>query len=200
MRRLASLVVGGLLALVTVVSAADRLTPQLADAFAKKMVAVQQQAADAAVPKKPRTTPFAESELNSYLRFKATDQLPVGLTEPAFTLIGQGRVSASAVIDLDVVREKQSRGGWFDPMSYLSGKLPVTALGVVRTESGKASFELERAEISGVPVPKSLLQQILAFYTKSAERPNGASLDDAYDMPAQIQRLFVEPARVIVIQ
>ncbi len=126
--------------------------------------------------------------------------MPVGLTEPAFTLIGQGRVSASAVIDLDVVREKQSSGGWFDPMSYLTGKLPVTALGVVRTESGKASFELERAEISGVPVPKSLLQQILAFYTKSAERPNGASLDDAYDMPAQIQRLFVEPARVIVIQ
>ncbi len=37
-------------------------------------------------------------------------------------MIGQGKVSGKAIVDLDVVRRKQSSGGWFDPTSYLTGQ------------------------------------------------------------------------------
>ena len=103
--------------------------------------------------KKPLSTTFTQAETNSYLKYNAGDLLPTGLTQPEVTLIGQGRVSGKAVVDLDIVRQKSSSGGWFDPTSYLTGKLPVTASGRVITGDGKARFEVERAEVSGMPIP-----------------------------------------------
>src|SRR5688572_7359504 len=82
------------------------LTPQLGDAFEKKVVAVQANAKASA--KKPRPTTFTEGETNSYLKFKAGALLPTGLTEPVITIHGQGRVTGRAVVDLDIVRQKQS--------------------------------------------------------------------------------------------
>ena len=174
------------------------LTRQLADVFERKLVAVQTRAG--AGGEAPLTTVIAEDEVNSYLRFKSADQLPVGLTEPAFTLLGGQRFTARAVVDLDLVRQKRGTGSWFDPTSYLAGKMPVSATGVLKTAEGRARFELERAEMSGVAVPKSLLQQILTYFTRSADRPGGAGLDDTYKMPAEIQRLKVERGRAVVIQ
>ena len=104
--------------------------------------------------KKPLSTTFTQAETNSYLKFNAGDLLPTGMTQPMVTLIGAGRLSGNAVIDLDIVRQKSSSGGWLDPTSYLTGKLPVTASGRVITGDGKARFEVERAEISGVPIPQ----------------------------------------------
>lgn len=182
----------------TCLSAADAVSMKLADACEKKVVVVQQQAG--APAKEPRTTNFAEDELNSYLRFKATDLLPTGLTEPNLILHRAGRVTGTAVIDLDVVREKQSRGSLFDPTTYLTGKLPVTAIGVVRTGDGKGRFELERAEISGVPIPKAFLGQMVNFFTRTANNPRGANIDDNFELPADIVRIDVEPGRAIVVQ
>ena len=58
------------------VSAADVLTPQLADAFAKKIVLVQKQGEEKAF--KARPTAFTQAETNSYLKFQAGDLLPTG--------------------------------------------------------------------------------------------------------------------------
>jgi len=138
----------------TWLSAADVLSRQLADACEKKVVLVQSQAGKPAP--KPRVTAFAESELNSYLRYKIPDQLPTGLTEPILTIYGQGgRVMGKAIVDLDIVRQKKSSGSLFDPTSYLGGRLQVTVVGAVKTGNGKGRFELERAEIAGLPMPKS---------------------------------------------
>ncbi len=179
-------------------TAADVLTPQLGDAFAKKVVAVQEHANQGV--KKPRSTTFSQAETNSYLKYNATDLLPTGMTQPAITLIGQGRLSGSAIIDLDVVRQKSSSGGWLDPTSYLTGKLPVTASGRVFTGDGKARFEVERAEISGLPIPRSFLAQMVNFFTRTADNPKGSSIDDTFEMPAQIRRIDVEPGRFTVHQ
>ena len=136
----------GLLAafLVTGLLAADVLTPQLADAFSKKIVLVQKNAEQKAA--KERVTTFTQAETNSYLKFQAGDLLPTGLTQPELTMIGQGKVSGKAIVDLDVVRQKQGSGSWFDPTSYLTGRLPVTASGRVVTGDGQGRFELDSAE------------------------------------------------------
>lgn len=196
MRTCASLLVLSV-ATATLVSAAD-ISLQLAEACAKKVIVVQKQAG--ASSKAPLTTPFAESELNSYLRFKATDQLPTGLTEPVLTLHGEGRVTGKAVVDLDVVREKQSSGGWFDPLTYLAGKMPVTATGFVRTADGKGRFELQSAEVSGVPIPKSVLAQMVNYFTRTADNPRGSNIDDNFELPADIRRIDVQPGRALVVQ
>jgi hypothetical protein len=180
------------------ISAADVLTPQLGDAFAKKVVLVQNHA-NAGVTK-PLSTAFSQAETNSYLKFNAGDLLPTGLTQPEVTLHAQNRLSGKAVVDLDIVRQKSSSGGWFDPTSYLTGKLPVTASGRIITGDGKARFEVERAEVSGITIPRSFLAQMVNFFTRTKENPKGSSIDDTFEMPAQIRRIDVEPGRFTVHQ
>ena len=179
-------------------TAADVLTPQLADAFEKKIVLVQKIADQDSG--KPRATAFSQAETNSYLKYKAGDLLPTGLMQPELTIIGEGRVSGKAVVDLDVVRQKQSSGGWFDPTSYLTGKLPVTASGKIVTWDGKGRFELERAEVSGLPIPKSFLGQMVNFFTRTADNPKGSSIDDIFELPAEIRRIDVDANRWTVHQ
>ena len=180
-----------LLAAVTLMGSAQSggLTPQLADAFEKKVVLVQRQAEQQA--SKDRPTTFSQAETNSYLKFKAGDLLPTGLTQPELTMIGNGKVSGQAVVDLDVVRQKSSSGGGFDPTSYLTGKLPVSASGRIVTWDGKGKFELDTATINGIPLPKSLLAQMVNFFTRTADNPRGSSIDDTFELPASIQRIDV---------
>ena len=177
---------------------ADVLTPQLADVFEKKIVVIQNNAAQKT--SKSRPTAFTQAETNSYLKFKAGDLLPTGLTQPELTIVGGGKVAGRAIVDLDIVRQKQSSGGWLDPTSYLTGKLPVTASGKIVTWDGKGKFELERAEVSGVPIPKSFLAQMVNFFTRTADNPKGSSIDDTFELPAAIKRIDVDASRWTVHQ
>jgi hypothetical protein len=177
---------------------ADVLTPQLATGFEKKVVLVQKLAGVKAP--KPRLTTFTQAETNSYLKYKAGDLIPVGLTQPEITMLGGGRIAGKAIVDLDVVRQKQSSGGWFDPTSYLTGKLLVTARGRVVTWDGKGKVELESAEVSGITIPRSFLNQMVNFFTRTADNPGGSTLDDTFELPTNIRRIDVQPARFIVHQ
>jgi hypothetical protein len=147
-----------------------------------------------------RETTVTEGEVNSYLRFSAGDKVPVGVTEPSIEIAGQGRLNGRAIVDLDVIRQKRSSGGWFDPMSYLTGRLPVTATGVLETHEGRGRFTLETAAISGVPIPKSFLQEIVSYYSRSSDFPSGINIDDPFDLPAEIQKIDVQPGRANIIQ
>jgi hypothetical protein len=174
------------------------LTKQLSDAFAKKIVLVQKLGEEKSA--KDRPTSFTQDETNSYLKFGAGDLLPTGLTQPEIIMLGQGKVSGKAIVDLDIVRQKQSSGGWFDPTSYLTGKLPVTASGRIITADGKGRFELDTAEITGVPIPKSFLAQMVNFFTRTADNPKGSSIDDTFELPANIRRIDVEQGRFVLHQ
>jgi hypothetical protein len=199
MLRTASLAIGGAIVASTVLLAhTDELTPQLSAAFQAKMLAVMQNGES----DKPaaRTTPFEELELNSYLRFGIAELLPVGLTEPFIKLMGQGRANLRAVVDLDMVRKSQGKKSWYDPTAYLTGQIPIMVTGVLTAADGVGRFNVERIEVKGVPMPKRLLQEILSYYTKSADYPNGVNLDDQFNLPAKIRRVDVDVSRAIITQ
>ena len=190
---------GLLLAALTVAgAAADVLSVKLADAFEKKIVLVQNQSGQKSA--KDRPTTFTQSETNSYLKYKAGDLLPVGLTQPELTMIGGGKVAGKAIVDLDVVRQKQGSGSWFDPTSYLGGKMPVTASGRIVTWDGKGKFELETATINGITLPKSLLAQMVNFFTRTSDNPRGSSIDDTFELPAKIKTIDVNAASWVTHQ
>ena len=149
---------------------------------------------------KPRETPITQDEVNSYLRFSAGDQIPVGVTEPTIVIQSEGRLSGRAVVDLDAIRRQKGTGSWLDPTSYLTGSLPVTATGVLRTDNGRGQFTLERAAVSAIPIPKSFLQEIVSYYSRSDDYPNGINIDDPFALPAEIRRIDVAPARAVIVQ
>jgi hypothetical protein len=147
-----------------------------------------------------RLTAIAEKELNAYFRYDMRDSFPAGVTEPTVTMLGDGRVTATAVVDLDAVRDAQQSSGWLNPMRLLSGRLPVTASGVLESQHGTVRFLLDGADVSGVPIPKSLLQQVVSYYSRTSERPEGVNLDDAMDLPAGIKEIRVQPGQAIIVQ
>ena len=99
-----------------------------------------------------------------------------------------------------MIRRKKSSGGWFDPTSYLTGTLPLTATGVLRTADGQGKFQLETAAVSGVPIPKSFLQEIVSFYTRTAADPDGIGIDDAFELPAEIRRIDADNGKAVIVQ
>jgi hypothetical protein len=184
------------------VNADARFTKAGSDAFHRKLTTIVQGggATTSSKGSGARQTPILENELNSYLRYELREEVPAGVTEPTITILGDGRVSGSAVVDLDAVKQSRQSSSWFDPMRLLSGKLPVTASGVLQTQQGTGRFTLESAEISGIPVPKTVLQQVVSYYSRSAENPSGVNLDDAFELPARIREIRVQPGQAIVVQ
>ena len=147
-----------------------------------------------------RRTTVNEDEVNAYLQVRGPELLPVGVTNPTLSADGEGRVSGRAVVDLDIVREKKGSGSLLDPTTYLMGRLPVTAAGVLHTRNGRARFELHTTTVGGVPIPKSFLQELVSYYTRSTDYPNGISLDQMYDLPADIKEIQVGEGSAIVVQ
>jgi hypothetical protein len=169
-----------------------------AEAFQKKLALIVQQGETPS--DKVRQTTITEVELNSYLHFSAGDRLPVGVTDPSIGIRNNGRLDGRAIVDLDLIRKKRSSGGWFDPLSYLTGRLPLTAVGVLTTHAGRGKFVLETATLSGIPIPKSFLQEIVSYYTRTPDFPNGIGIDDPFDLPAAIQKIDASQGRAVILQ
>jgi hypothetical protein len=150
--------------------------------------------------RQPRKTLVTESEVNSYLVYEAREQLPTGVVEPSVTILGGGRLSGRAVVDLDAVRKEKHPTSLLDPMNYLMGKVPVSAVGVLKTTNGVGHFELESAAISRLPIPKFLLQEIVGYYSRTAANPAGINLDDPFALPARIREIQVERGQAIIVQ
>ena len=147
-----------------------------------------------------RRTTVTEGEVNSYIAFEARDQVPTGVVDPYITILGGGRVSGRAVVDLDAVRKQKNPTSLLDPMNYLMGRLQVTATGVLRTTNGVGRFELESAAVSSVPVPKLLLQEIVSYYSRTPQNPAGINIDDPFQLPARIREIQVARGQAIIVQ
>ena len=170
------------------------------DRFAVKYAAV---VARASAPdgqrRKPIQTIVTEAEVNGYLRYRGKDGLPVGVVDPYVFALGGGRLSGVALVDLDAVRLAKPRG-MLDPAQLLRGRVPVTATGILRSKAGEFRFDLESATVAGLEVPKSLLQELVSYYTRSESNPSGYSLDAPFQISGGIREITVESKRAIIIQ
>jgi hypothetical protein len=145
-------------------------------------------------------TALTEQELNAYLAYETAADLPTGVVEPSLSMSGPNRVTGRAVVDLDQVRKGRNPTSLLDPVRYLRGRVPVSATGLVHAANGVATFELEAADVAGVPIPKFLLQEIVSYYSRSPERPAGIGLDDRFSLPAGIREIQVQRGQAVVIQ
>jgi hypothetical protein len=180
--------------------AQQRISRQEADRFQKKLTDIVHYGEAPLKKAQPmRSLQVTDAEVTAYLRYHATDDIPVGILEPSLQALGDGRVSGRAIVDLDAVR-KQKQRGWMDPMGYLTGRLPVTAAGRLTTKAGVGRFELESAEVSGVPVPKTVLQELLSFYSRTPEDPDGINMDDPFELPSRIREIRVARGAATVVQ
>lgn len=146
-----------------------------------------------------QNTQVSDTEVNSYLRFHAKADIPVGIVDPMLFAHGDGMVSGTAIVDLDAVRTQKQRG-WLDPLGYLTGRMPLTARGRLTTQNGVGRFAFESATLSGVSVPKTVVQELLSYYSRTPENPAGINMDDPFELPAQIREIRVAPGAATIVQ
>lgn len=180
---------------------AATVSRQSAEDFAQKIALIQRhgESPERAAARRTRLT---EDELNSWFMYRAQPVLPAGVAQPQITIVGDGQLAGQAIIDLDAVvaRRRSSGAGAFDPLSLIGGKVPVSVTGILHTRDGKARFEVQRAEMSSIPVPVTVLQELLTYYSRSDERPQGVRLDDVFTLPSNIQQIEVGQGQAVVVQ
>ncbi len=180
--------------------AQPRLAKADAARFQAKLAQIEHNAEQPRKGKLPtRTTQVSDVEVNSYFKYLAGAQVPVGIADPMLHAAGNGRVTGEATVDLDAVRTQKKRA-WTDPLAYLTGRLPVTAAGTLTTQNGVGRFQLESAQISGLSIPKSLLQELLSYYSKTPERPNGINMDEPFQLPSAIQDIRIGQGIATIVQ
>jgi hypothetical protein len=186
------------LVLYTAGTAAVPLSRQLGDGLQQKIDLVVKNGS--ANPVRPRKTPVSEAEVNSYLAFNVKEKIPKGLADPQVGILGDGTVAGTAKLDIDEFKRGRQSRGVIDPFNYLSGQVPVAARGVLRTSAGTGRFDLQSAELSGVPLPKPVVQELVTFFTRTRENPKGFDLDAPFKLPANIREIASRPGEATLIQ
>lgn len=179
-------------------SAASQLSQEQGNSLARKIDSINQNGA--ATPARPKTTHVSEAEVNSYLAFNLRDKVPGGLANPQIRMIGDGQLSGRVSVDIDEFKRKRQPRGIMDPFSYISGQVPVTARGWLRTRDGMGQFHLAAAELHGVPLPKPLVQELVSYFSRTPEKPNGFNIDEPFQLPAKIRVINVNSGESVAVQ
>jgi hypothetical protein len=196
-------VLAGAVVAASLLAAAD-LTPSRreAETMKQKVSVINELGGKAArTPGQQRhRTVITENELNAYFMFDATKDLPAGVVSPSISIVGPGRLSGRAVVDLDAVRRASPPKSLLDPKNLLIGRLPLTATGVLTTSNGTGRFALESASAGSLPLPTFLLQEIVSYYSRSTDKPGGIGIDAPFMLPAGIREIQVTRGQAVIIQ
>ena len=146
-----------------------------------------------AIPRlETQSTVIEEGEVNAYLQQYLREEIPPGITSPTLQILGDNRLSATATLDLDAMNASRPPSEGFDPIRVLRGSLNAKVSGRLVTENGSGRFELESAELGGIPLPRALVSQLVSRYD--------VNIDDPFDLPSSIREIRVEPGQVTVLQ
>jgi hypothetical protein len=186
-------VLSALLALA-LASAADPVTPSFswteADALRGKLRAVE--AAQRTSPR-PRLGSILvrESELNSYLNLPPGKNVPRGVTDVTVSLQRE-RIEARGMIDLDDVKTKIKGLSPWNPLSFLAGRVPVEIRGRLSTSDGFGTVSIDDVYVASVPIPISMLQQMVLSSTKNARYPEGFDITAPFRLPYSVRRVRLD--------
>jgi hypothetical protein len=176
------------------------VSKQQAESLSRKISQIEEHGAAPARTRASVRTPVSESELNSWFTYNAPPLLPTGVARPQLTIVGNRRVIGAATVDLDAVAKAKRSGRTFDIWNLIGGRVPVTITGQLHAAGGRARFEMESADISGVPVPRRVVQELVGYYTRTPDYPDGLNLDDYFALPAGIQQIEISPGAAVVVQ
>jgi hypothetical protein len=177
--------------------AAQDLTRADADRMAQKLAAIEARGntpTHVGIP--PLRTSFTDREVNAYFRYTGRERLPDGVVDPQVTIESDSRIDVRAVVDLDAVRKSQQ--SWM--AGLLHGSVEVRVSGSIAVSNGKGTVQIQTATFGGIPIPPSLLQDVVAQYSKTPELPNGFQLDKPFDLPANIREVRLQHGAATIIQ
>jgi len=189
---------GGLEAVALAASPAHNVQPQRRDPLQEKIDRLVENGSKSPVP--PRTTVFSEDEVNQIVRVQMNEAMPKGLSDPQIRLIGNDILAARAVVDLDEYKRRHQGTGSLGPLALLSGRVPVSARGVLHSRGGQGQIKLESADMNGIPLPPALVREMIAALSRSTRNPEGFDIEQPFALPARIRAVRINPKEAVVTQ
>ncbi len=178
--------------------AVQTLTQADAQSLEKKLGAIMARGLQPAAKPTPFRTFLTEREINAYFKFNSQN-FPTGVVNPKLLLTGAGRLEGQATVDLTAIRKSRDRS-WVDPMNLVGGAVDLKISGTLTAASGTGRLTVESATLGGVPIPIAVLQEVVAFYTKSPELPNGFDLTKPFPLPSGIREVDVQRGAAMIVQ
>jgi hypothetical protein len=139
---------------------------------------------------------FTSGELNAWTRVQARTRIPQGLRNPRLEFAA-GRVTGYADIDFLKLRQTATgeAPGWL-MRNLLAGERPVVVSARIQSANGRARVDVERVEISGVPIEGAVLD----FLIENFVRPlfPDARVSEWFGLSYQVDHFNVGPQGVSV--
>jgi hypothetical protein len=139
---------------------------------------------------------FTKPEIDGWIQDEAKSHVPQGLDHVRLDL-SDGRVTGYA--NIDFLKVRQASGG--DPgwlmKNLFAGERPVTVVARVSSAGGRARVDVERVEISGVPIQGAALDFVIANYV----RPTfpDVKVDEWFALQYGVERIAVAGTGVTVV-
>lgn len=179
------------------VFARQDVTPADGDRMAQKLAAIEARGeAPSGAYAVPLRTSFTDREVNAYFRYNGKERLPPGVVNPQVTIQSDSRVDASATVDLDTLRKSQQ--SWM--AGLLHGSVEVHVSGALSASNGKGTVQILSASLGGIPIPVSVLQDVISQYSKTPDNPTGFQLDQPFDLPENIREVHLARGTATIVQ
>jgi hypothetical protein len=144
---------------------------------------------------RPASVLVTEGELNSFLNLDPAAKLPKGVSAVVVRLDRDDRVQARGMVDLETVKPKLPWIG-FGPLMFLNGSVPVEIKGRLHTAGdGFGTIEVEDLRMASIPVPISVLEQLVSTSTRTEENPQGFDIRAPFRLPYSVKRVRLGPGQ-----
>jgi hypothetical protein len=96
---------------------------------------------------------------------------------------------------------KQKARAWTDPLAWVPpGTIEMTAAGTLQAADGEARLAIDTATLGGVAISKSVLQEVVGYYSRTPEHPKGWNLDEPFELPSRIRAVETRRGVATVVQ
>lgn len=169
-------------------------TRALAQSLSKKIADFEARF-KAGKPPREKKVLVTDAELTAYANLVA--KLPPSLSG-LDVRFDRERIHAKGLLDLDQLQGQVPSGGVLGAFAFLSGRVAVSVKGRLLSEDGFGTFQPEEVKVGSIPLAASVLGQIVAAATRTAERPEGIDILAPFRYPYGVRQVRLSPGRAVV--
>jgi hypothetical protein len=141
--------------------------------------------------------PITAAELNAYVQAELPQVAPDGIRQPRVELQGNNMATGHALIDFVRLRTAQGKPPNFLLRSLLQGEHEVAVTARIRSGGGTATVDVQKVEISGIPIQGSALDFLIQNYL--LPRYPDAKIGKPFALSYQMDRIEVAPGVAHVV-